>query len=179
MTSDRATRVARAAAAGVVATLPMTLVMVALHRRLPTREQYPLPPRLITDEITTEVDRATGLVPPLPEGARVAATLVAHFAYGGVTGAPYGLAPAASSAPASALRGAGYGLGVWTASYLGWLPALGIMPPATSQPARRSGLMIAAHLVWGSTLAVLTDLPDSASSRRTRMRGPRLAALAR
>lgn len=35
--------------AGCVATLPMTLAMEAMHRQLPPEEQYPLPPREITD----------------------------------------------------------------------------------------------------------------------------------
>jgi len=41
---------------------------------------------------------------------------------------------------------------VWGGSYLGLLPSLGILRPATDHPAQRNALMIAAHLVWGATL---------------------------
>ncbi len=50
-----------------------------------------------------------------------------------------------------ALAGAGFGLAVWAGSYLGWLPAAGILRPATEHPPRRVALMIAAHLVWGAS----------------------------
>lgn len=41
---------------------------------------------------------------------------------------------------------------VWSGSYLGLLPALNILPPATEHPPGRNALMIAAHVVWGSVL---------------------------
>jgi hypothetical protein len=49
------------------------------------------------------------------------------------------------------LAGVGFGLAVWAVSYLGWLPAAGILSPATEHPARRNALMIGAHVVWGAT----------------------------
>ena len=52
-------------------------------------------------------------------------------------------------------KGIAFGLGVWTASYLGLLPALGILKPATQHPLRRNLLMIGAHVVWGASLAGL------------------------
>mgnify|MGYP003705295489 CR=1 FL=1 len=36
------------------------------------------------------------------------------------------------------------------ASYLGWLPALNVRHDAREDPPARSGLMIAAHAVWGA-----------------------------
>jgi uncharacterized membrane protein YagU involved in acid resistance len=54
-----------------------------------------------------------------------------------------------------------FALLVWLVSYLGWIPAANILPPATDQPKRRNALMIAAHVVWGvslgSVFALLTD----------------------
>jgi hypothetical protein len=48
---------------------------------------------------------------------------------------------------------------------MGWLPALGILQPATKHPAQRNALMIVAHLVWGSVtglvFAALTGDEDS------------------
>jgi hypothetical protein len=53
--------------------------------------------------------------------------------------------------------GAAFGLAVWAGSYLGWLPAAGILRPASEHPARRNALMIAAHVVWGATTGLLVD----------------------
>lgn len=75
--------------------------------------------------------------------------------------APFALAGTAP--PLSA--GIGYGLAVWTASYLGWIPALGILPPATRHPPRRVALMVAAHVVWGATLGLFTDRLHRATGR--------------
>jgi putative membrane protein len=46
---------------------------------------------------------------------------------------------------------------VWAGSYLGLLPVLGILSPATRHPTGRNALMIAAHIIWGATLGILTD----------------------
>jgi hypothetical protein len=55
------------------------------------------------------------------------------------------------------LAGAGFGVAVWAGSYLGWLPAAGILSPATEHPPRRNALMIASHVVWGATAGVVFD----------------------
>jgi putative membrane protein len=55
------------------------------------------------------------------------------------------------------LKGSLFGLIVWSGSYLGLLPGLEILSPATRHPAGRNALMIIAHIVWGSTLGVLVD----------------------
>jgi putative membrane protein len=55
------------------------------------------------------------------------------------------------------VRGPLFGLIVWTTSYFGLLPALGILTSAEKHPVRRSGLMIVAHLVWGWVLAMLLE----------------------
>jgi len=136
------------AAAGIVATGPMTVVMILLHRRLPARERYPLPPR----EITMKLARKAGVAGELSPEARGAVTLVAHFGYGAACGALY--AVSGERVPVSpAVKGPLFGLLVWATSYLGVLPGAGILSPATQQPARRNGLMIIAHLVWGAALA--------------------------
>ena len=138
--------------AGLAATAPMTGVMLALHRVLPARERYPLPPR----QITMRVAEAVGVKQELGEPGREAATAVSHFGYGATAGALYGLlAPHIPGPPL--VKGIGFGLAVWTGSYLGWLPAAGILPPATREPARRNALMIAAHVVWGAATGLLTE----------------------
>ncbi|MCA1408424.1 hypothetical protein I6F26_30845 [Ensifer sp. IC3342] len=130
-------RIVSGALAGLAATMAMTIAMTRLHALLDSRERYPLPPREIIEQ--------TGLADG-EENAR-AATLAAHFGFGAVVGAIFALMPS--------WKGGGmlYGIGVWTLSYLGWIPAAQILAPASRHPIRRNLLMIAVHLVWGATLA--------------------------
>ncbi len=136
---------------GVVATGPMTATMLLWHRRLPVREKYPLPPR----EITGVVMEKAG-VSATPDQI-TAATLVAHFAYGGAAGALYGLIPS-GKLRAPIRSGLILGFLVWSLSYFGLLPALRILRPATEHPARRSGLMLGAHFIWGVCLCAFHEL---------------------
>ena len=136
------------AVAGLIATVPMTLAMKMMHSQLPEEEQYPLPPRLIVENAAEK----SGLDDDLDEGDEVRLTLASHFAYGAATGAIYNGAMGMAGAKPTAATGAVYGLGVWTLSYLGILPAMGLLAPATEHPARRNALMIASHVVWGATL---------------------------
>lgn len=147
--------------AGLAATAPMTVVMELMHRRLPERERCPLPPRRITDRML----EAAGME-EVGETRRRELALLNHFAYGAAAGTLYrpiakrmGLPPVAS--------GVLYGLGVWAGSYLGWLPAVGILPSATRHPTRRNAAMIAAHVVWGATtgyVAAKLDEPEERSA---------------
>ncbi len=142
--------------AGCLATAPMTIVMELLHQGLPQRERYPLPPSEITTELTEEV----GLSQQLNAEQHVALTLVNHFAYGAAAGGLY--AVSAGRLPAApVVKGVGFGLLVWSVSYLGLLPALGILRPATQHPAGRNLLMIAAHVVWGSVTGVVANRLDA------------------
>lgn len=141
-------RIILGAICGVVATGPMTAVMVLWHRRLPARERYPLPPR----EITGAVAEKAGVA--VDADAISSATLLAHFGYGGAAGGLYGALPAGSVRQPVA-SGLVLGLLVWSLSYFGVLPALRILRPASEHPARRNALMLVAHFVWGACLCAL------------------------
>lgn len=110
-------------------------------------EKYPLPPRLITEEITERV----GIEDRVDEKELVGLTILSHFGYGSLFGAIHALfdqrIPLRSS-----LKGALSGVALWMGSYLGWLPAMNLLPPATRQPWRRNLVMIIAHVIWGVTL---------------------------
>ena len=143
--------------AGFGATVPMTLAMVAMHRRLPRRQRYPLPPRQITMTAAAKI----GARKHLDESERTGLTLLAHFGYGAAVGALFGLvAPREMSRAIPA--GIAYGLLVWAGSYLGLLPALRLLSPATRHPKERNALMIAAHVVWGATVGALSPVLRSA-----------------
>jgi len=141
----------KGAAAGFVATAPMSLTMLVGWKLLPEREKYHLPPRLITEEITERM----GIEEDLTENQLAGLTVLSHFGYGAFFGALY--ASSSERVPVhSSLKGALAGLGVWVGSYLGWLPAMGILSPATRHPWRRNLLMIVAHIVWGVMLGEIT-----------------------
>jgi len=133
------------ALSGFVATLPMTIVMLLLQRLLPDREQHPLPPEQMADQLasaSSKVKRTT------TEVRRIVA-IPLHFGFGAVAGVLFGVSvgrtrvsPVASAIP--------FALLVWVVSYLGWVPAARILPPATEQPMGRNALMIVAHVVWGA-----------------------------
>ncbi|HVH04692.1 MAG TPA: DUF6789 family protein [Myxococcota bacterium] len=138
------------AIAGTTATAPMTVAMKALQQRAPSARRRAIPPR----EITRELARRAGLPPRRNGAAEDAATTASHFGYGGAIGALYPYTAAHLPAP-TLVRGALFGAGVWAVSYLGWLPAAGILRPATREPAGRNAMMIGAHLVWGVATALL------------------------
>ena len=129
--------------AGFVGTLAMSSAMARLHRRLPAEERYPLTPREIVDTVSDQLGMELG------NEAAKDATMAAHFAYGAGCGAII----AAANPRIGRTAGAAVGATVWLASYMGWIPAFGILKPASEHPARRNLLMIGAHLVWGATTA--------------------------
>ncbi|MFN4088082.1 MAG: hypothetical protein ACK4QW_03435 [Alphaproteobacteria bacterium] len=142
-------RMITGAIAGLVATFAMTVAMRQLHRLLPHRERYPLPPRELTERLTPTAPRDGGADHDVDSGPQQTA-MVAHFAYGAATGA---FLPLIRARPTMS-EGSAYGVFVWAASYLGWIPLVGALRPATEHPGRRNLLMIAAHLVWGSALVI-------------------------
>ena len=137
---------------GVSATGPMTIAMVWLHRLLPPKHRYSLPPR----EITMKLMESMGMHKKLGADARTALTLINHFGYGAAAAILYSLAE--RRVPANALaKGPLFGALVWLVSYLGVLPALGVLDPATKHPQSRNMLMFIVHLVWGLFVGVFVD----------------------
>jgi uncharacterized membrane protein YagU involved in acid resistance len=135
------------AACGCVATLPMSAAMAAAYCALPWSQQYSLPPR----QITMTVAKAAGVASEMSESERNVATAAAHFGYGAAMGAIYGTFTRQGVAP-SIGTGVAFGMAVWAGSYLGLLPAMRLMSPATQHPVERTLLMIGAHVVWGAAL---------------------------
>jgi uncharacterized membrane protein YagU involved in acid resistance len=138
------------AAAGTAAAVPMTAYWEYMHARLPGEPPRPLPPREIVEALAVKA----GVSRQLSERDVQNLTLAAHFGYAALTGALFGLmAPRRGRAGLGA--GVLFGLGVWGASYLGWLPAAGVRQPVKYDPLARTGLMIGGHVVWGALLGLM------------------------
>ncbi|NLX08126.1 MAG: DUF1440 domain-containing protein [Chloroflexi bacterium] len=150
----------KGAAAGFAATAPMTVAMEVMQGRLPWWQRGPLPPTRITERVAHRLGFGR-----LSRTTRRIATTVSHFSYGAAIGMLYAMLARWLPFPAT-LGGVIYALGVWASSYLGWLPALKILGPATRRPLQRNLLMIGAHVVWGAVAAKLfqamREKPDAA-----------------
>jgi hypothetical protein len=141
----------------------MSVAMEVMNRELPVRHEEPFPPRVITQRMA----RRAGVEQELDEGEHRAAAWVSHFGYGGAMGAVYAfldervrprLPRAIRGMPSAALdvaHGTAFGLAVWAASYLGWLPAAGIMKPATRQRPANNAVIVASHVVYGAALGLV------------------------
>ena len=135
--------------------------MKAFSRGLRKISNRPLPPEQITEQTLEEV----GVRKDLSEDQRRAAATLAHYAFGAVAGSVFAhVAKRATLAPAA--TGTLFGLAVWGASYLGWLPAAGLRRSAAHDFKERNAQMIAAHLVWGAVAGLLLDNVDIESEVR-------------
>ena len=140
------------AIAGFAGTLAMTAAMRRMHEQLPRPERYPLTPREIIDSTADAVDV------PLGNEAAKDVTTAAHFLYGAASGAVLGVA----NASLGPVAGGAAGVGVWLGSYMGWIPAVGLLKPANDHPPRRNLLMLAAHIVWGvATAKAMRELVEA------------------
>ncbi|MEU8347936.1 DUF6789 family protein [Spirillospora sp. NPDC048832] len=91
--------------------------------------------------------------PQRPQPGERSLGQVAHLGFGVSTGSLFGLLTGDRRPPL--LGGVGYGLLVWAVSYLGWVPLLGIMPPAHRDQPGRSKAVFSAHIPYGAVLALL------------------------
>ena len=119
---------------------------------------------------------------PWPKGDPGAARAAAHRASAlagslralgyevGATSAA-GWSGQAASAFHGADRGTAFGLVVCAASYAGWIPAVGVLPPPHRDNPRRAWTMLIGHVIYGSVLGAFVDrdflsVPDAESIGR-------------
>ncbi len=147
--------------AGGVATVPMSLVMVAAEKvGLMGRH----PPDLIM-----EVALDTGGLSQHKEKTRDALAVALHLVFGIGAGALFGVLQRRLRAPLGpALQGVIFGSLVWTLSYLGWVPALGIMPSAERDRVGRPVTMVLAHWVYGGILGAIVGRSPAGAARDRR-----------
>lgn len=151
------------ALAGTAATLAMSVVMLAAQRAgLMGR----LPPRQITE---ATIDAVPKVEAPTEESIN-ALSVGAHLGFGAAAGALFAVVyQMVRSARPAPLAGMIFGFAVWAVSYVGWIPALGIMPPPQRDRPGRPESMLVAHLVYGLVLGTLVGRflrpPRTRSSR--------------
>jgi hypothetical protein len=148
-------RVALGAAGGLAGTLAIQALMAAGRRWLPST----LPP-LRTEPGSFMVERAERALPRamrgrIPDRAEEAAAGALGLGYGLTFGACY-----AAVRPGGGDRfvdGPVLGAACWAAGYLGWLPALGLMPPVWKQEAPQVIGPAAEHLAYGVATVATYD----------------------
>jgi hypothetical protein len=135
----------------------MSAVMLAGQRLGWMKEQ---PPEVLTEESLDRADLLDGTW----EEAVATVAVASHFAFGAAAGASYALLRRVMPIPAAVPTGIAFGLGIWWASYRGWIPAMNILPAEQRSGRRGALLMAAAHAVYGATVGALSR----GAQRRTR-----------
>jgi hypothetical protein len=125
--------------AGLCATGAMSAV-VGLADKLGIMDEEP--PRIIVASVLPVRPKST-----LTNFLAVAA----HLGYGTAAGLVFAALP--ERVPRSARAGVVYGALLYGVGYEGWLPILGVLPPAHRDRRPRVATMLVSHLVYGATLA--------------------------
>jgi uncharacterized membrane protein YagU involved in acid resistance len=138
-------RFLRGAIAGVVATAPMSAVMMGA-------KQFGLMGEMPPEKITAKLLKRTPISPSKEHQDALATAL--HFGFGSAAGALFAVI-APKRLIARIPMGMTYGAAIWGVSYMGWIPAFGIMPHAARDRRDRQMVMLAGHVVYGTALALL------------------------
>jgi hypothetical protein len=149
---------------GAVGTVGMSGLMLAAGKTGLMGEQPP-------DKIAGAALDTAGVHARDEKEQDAAATLL-HFGFGIGCGALFGLLHRRLPFHVpGALHGMFFAIVVWAASYQGWIPALGIMPPASKDRPDRQRVMFVAHLLYGALLGIVVERrspekPDRRGERR-------------
>lgn len=135
-------RVVAAAGWGVVATLAMSVVMIAGTTIGVSPMPKPIPAAL--------VGHALGA---LPKPGLLGLALAAHLGYGAAAAA----ALAGVARRVSVAGGLAYGTALWALAGLVWLPYLGWGVFGTSLTPAIAAATLLLHLIYGATLGLLLD----------------------
>jgi hypothetical protein len=152
-------RVALGVAAGAAATFLLQGIRTSEQKLLPET----MPP-IRKDPGEFMVEQAEELLPEetreqVPATVETVAEKSLALGYGMTAGALYGvLRPRAGNL---LVDGTALGLGTWAVGYLGWLPALGLMPPVERQETEQVAGPIVQHVIFGvAAVAVYQWLHD-------------------
>ena len=138
--------------AGALATTAMTAVMKA--GQWTGFYRLEIAPKQITD---TALDKA-GLRRETSEDEEIFLTALNHWTYGTGSGILFGLLRRRIDLPLpGSIQGIIFGLTLWAVSYMGWVPAVGLMPAVWNQRRDRAIELLLAHVVYGATLGFTFD----------------------
>ncbi len=130
---------------GVVGTAGMSAFMLAAGKAGLMGEHPP-------DTIAGAALDAVG-IRQQDEEAQNALAILLHFGFGISCGMLFGvLRRRLPLRLPAALHGMIFAAIIWVTSYQGWIPALGIMPPASEDRPDRPRIMLLAHLIYGAIL---------------------------
>jgi hypothetical protein len=164
-----AERLVTGALAGLAGTAAMTVLMnPGLAGALPRRWR---PDEFVPKQVVQWAEAVAGRHDALGDSLENAAAALFHLGYGAGMGAIFGLLRHRTRGIPPEAAGAVWGLVVWMAGYEGWLPAAGVRPATTHQPASKWPLQIGNHLVYGMVTALAYD---ALGRRVRRSRAPRL-----
>ncbi len=154
--SDFLLRTALGAAGGFVGTFAIQALLTASQKWLPSTA-----PPIRRDPGEFMVEKAEEALPDsvrrhVPESAETVAARGLAVGYGVTFGAIYAACRPRGGNPL--LDGIALGAVCWAAGYLGWLPALGLMPPVWRQTAPQAITPAADHLVYGVATVAAYDL---------------------
>ena len=154
LTPSLAARVLAGLVAGTAGTMTMSAVMLLGGAAGLMGTQ---PPRRVIDKAADEA----GLRPD--DRTRDAGASVLHLLIGAASGVllelfAHGFRRAVGRGSPVIGMGAAFGILLWAANYLALGPALGVLPRADHDRRGRPPVMIAAHLVFGITTAVVARM---------------------
>lgn len=140
------------ALAGGVATTLMTVFMKASQWTGLYRDAIP------PEKITKRMLRAVGMSAHTNAASETALTAAGHWAFGMAGGAIFGVLHRFLRLPISApVHGLIFGLLVWFVSYMGWIPAVGLLRHPKRQRWDQALMPALAHIVYGASLGVAFD----------------------
>jgi hypothetical protein len=148
LTMPIARRVLLGALGGFIGTCAMSALMVAAQRAgLMGR----LPPERITQKSFFK-----GFRSPARERRKNMLAALLHVGFGIAGGVGFGIVAFRHIATyLLVVGGMLYATGIWFVSYMGWVPALRLMPPADKDRRDRQVVMLVAHWVYGATLGMV------------------------
>ncbi|MEO7119136.1 MAG: hypothetical protein ABIZ34_09220 [Candidatus Limnocylindrales bacterium] len=155
-------RIIGGALGGVVGSVLMAVPMLAARAAGLLRKP---PPEQITEGL---LERA-GIQLDRQTEDRLAAFF--HLGFGAGAGALYGALVPTRDVPRPVALGLGYATVIYLVSYGGWVPALGLMPRADKDDPARQLVMLLAHWMYGTTIALATvaasrgDVPSTSEPR--------------
>jgi hypothetical protein len=153
--SDWHKRIILGAAGGFIGTLAVQALLTADRKWLP---HTAAPLRQDPGEFMVETveERLPDPVRQcVPQWVETGAARMLAVGYGLTCGVLYTLLRPKGGSPL--VDGVILGIATWAAGYLGWLPALGLMPPVWQQKAPQAIAPIAEHALYGMTTVATYD----------------------